>query len=242
MKKAFSLMLLLATIAIAFQSCSSDGDEPVPEAQEVQVKLDYSLFESGSMSRSGESVYQSFYNEYIKTKELAPETYSLSFSSKATMIMAVQGKWGEDDAIRIKEGVYTVTGKSAPSDSYFSPKLYLTFNEDVNLTKEMTTLTLNAEYDCLLLMFNATTIKQIGAKFATNSGVKELPQAGGIYYLFVNSTTNSENRDLLINLTRLNGASVELNINRMGLEKGKYYYFNDITNSFDIDPMQNGNQ
>lgn len=57
MKKVFSLMLLLATIIIALPSCSAEEDEPVTTPQEVEVKLDYSLFESGSMARSGETVY-----------------------------------------------------------------------------------------------------------------------------------------------------------------------------------------
>ena len=243
MKKVFSLMLLIATIAVACQSCSSDNNEPAPEPQEVEVKLDYSLFESGSMTRSGETVYQQFYNDFIKTKELAPKTYSLSFVANNKYVQQVSGKWGIDDAVLLREGTYSVSGTSAPADgTYFSDYMYLLFNEEVNISKEMTKLTLNAKYDCFLLMFDAVNIKTISATFSTYSGGSELSKAGNTYYLFVNSTKNGEGRDLYIKLTRQNGSNVELNIAAMGLQKGKYYYFNDMTNSFDIDPMENGNQ
>lgn len=242
MKKVFSLMLLLATIIIALPSCSAEEDEPVTTPQEVEVKLDYSLFESGSMARSGETVYQQFYNDYIKTKVLTPTAYSLSFVKGTKEVMSVSGTWDSNDAIKLLEGDYIVTGTSAPTDRYVSETVYLNFNENITISKETDKVVLNAKYNCFLLMFNAETIKSAAWKFVSNSGETEMSKAGDVYYMFVAETQNSEKRDLLVNITRQNGTTIELNITSMNLKKGKYYYFNDMTNSFDVEPMENGNQ
>lgn len=243
MKKLFSLMLLLATIVIALPSCSGDKDEPTPTTQEVEVKLDYSLFESGSMSRSGESVYQKFYDEYIKTKILTPKTYSLVFVKGSKYTMKVSGTWDSNDAIKLLEGEYAVTGTSAPTDAYVSDVAYLNFNENVSIAKDTEKVTLRATYDCFLLMFDASTIETASWKFETNTGTNELFKVDNLYYMFVYQTySDSERRDMILNIKRNNGATIELNITNMGLSKGKYYYFNNTTNSFDIDPMENGNQ
>ena len=161
MKKIFGLMLLCA--ASVFYSCEK---EYVP--QEVELSLDYTFIESGSMSRaSGEEVYTNFYNKYIKTKELTPKTYELTFSNKDGVVLEIADLWSHKHGVRLPEGEYTVRGISHPIEKvldrqYFpSDSLYIRFNEKVNITKDMTVLTLTALYDSYLLLFDTSNINNI---------------------------------------------------------------------------------
>lgn len=247
MKKVFSLMLLLATM-LTFTACSSDDDEPAPEPQEVEVKLDYSLFESGSMTRSGETVYQQFYNDYIKTKELAPDTYSLSFfhAPGDEYKQRASGPWN-GAMVSLRTGDYHVVGESYPSNynnndaasRYVSDKLYLKFDETITVSSTTTNLKLNAKYDCYLLLFNKEGIKKITYNFQRSD--KDASTIGNVFYMFVYKDTDSNER-LYVDVEKTDNTKIKLIIAGNGFEKGKYYYFNDITNSFDIEPMENGNQ
>ncbi len=250
MKKLF----LLAIVA-AFSACSNDENvisPEKPEPQTVKVSLNYSLLESGSMTRSGDNVYTSFYEKYIKTKILTPKTYSLAFNSdKAILEVIQQGVWGNNDAIELFEGSYSVSGNSNPKfrnmnypDVYVCDSLYLNFNENITINKNTTNITLKGIYNCYLLLFDATNISSITSSFGREE--KALPKKDDIYFLFVESdyyaTASSATTYLNIHIVRPNGATVDLNIGKLKLEKGKYYYFNDTTNSFDIEPMENGKQ
>ena len=149
MKKYFSMMLVLASF-LGLASCANDE---IYTPQEVGLTLDYTFAESGSMTRAaGEEVYGSFYEKYIKTKKLTPTTYSLIFTN---------GVWGNKDAIRLMEGEYTVAGTSAPQpiedemlSHHISDTVFISFDETVHISKDMTSITLTAKYDSYLLMFD----------------------------------------------------------------------------------------
>lgn len=247
------LVVFLLVTAFALSACSKDGNVISPEGpQLVKVSLDYSLLESGSMTRSGDNIYTSFYEKYIKTKILTPKTYLLTFNSdKATLEVIRQGVWENNDAIELFEGSYSVSGNSTPKfsnmkypDVYVCDSLYLKFNENISISKNTTNITLKGIYDCYLLLFDATNISSIKASF--DRDVMALPKKDNIYYLFVESdyyaTASSSTQYLNINIVRPNGTTVYLNIGKLKLQKGKYYYFNDVTNSFDIDPMESGKE
>ena len=53
------------------------------------------------MSRGGEDVYSRFYNEMVKTKKIAPENYSLKFSTLDSehQIMSVNGTFYHRNSI-----------------------------------------------------------------------------------------------------------------------------------------------
>lgn len=246
--KKFLLMLALIVPMIAFTSCGGDNDDPQPQKTDVEVNLDYTFVESGNMSRSGETSYQQFFENYIKTKRLAPKGYSLSFNNEDGIeVQTVSGPWG-GASIKLREGTYQVSGTSFPTTysketgyyKYTSDSLYLNFSESVNISKTTKQITLLAKYDCYLLLFNADNIEQIQSTFAV------APQkAGNVYYLFVNAGTYSYmgNQEVLsIIITRKDGTRIRTKIGGLGFEKGKYYFFDDITNSFNIEPMPNGNQ
>lgn len=247
--KKLLLALALMVPMLAFTGCGGENrqDEPVAPKAEVKVGLDYAFLESGSMSRSGETAYQEFYNNYVKTKQIAPKSYELTFKTEdGTIAQTVSGPWIGSSVV-LKEGNYTVTGNSYHSNfrsdnksvRYVCDSLYLSFEEPVSITKETVKLVLKAQYDCYLLLFNEANIKTIQTTFGVN------PQkAGSVYYLFVNADTYKWmdlNYSLSIIINKKDGTRIDLSIGGMGFEVGKYYFFNDMTNSFDIDPMPNGN-
>lgn len=243
MKKLIVMMMLAMAMTASMTSCSSQTDEPTPTPEEVSVKLDYALFEQGSMSRSGESLYDSFYNSYIKTKQIAPKTYNLQFRNENGAVIAeMVGAWDNDDAIRLLEGKYRVSGDSEPKAAstigkVASDSLTLMFKEEVNISKATTTLTLKAQYDCFLLLFDASSISNIKIeKSAYGSTECAKTEDNGLYYIFITDKTG-----LSLQIKRTNNALISIDLNTLAFEKGKYYYFSDLTNSFDIDPMESGN-
>lgn len=245
-------MLFLAT-CLFLTSCSKENnDEPKQTPQEVTFNIDYTFIESGSMTRaSSDDVYNNFYDKYIKTKQLTPTTYSLTFSNKEGKVLEINGKWADTNGIRLPEGEYKVKGCAYPIErSYYSGKnyypsdtVYLYFDESVTITKDMKTLTLKALYDSWLLLFDTQNIKEVELK-NTSSTIegRTLSQDSDIHWLFIKDkffvTTNAYFY-LYIKYKNLSNATITL-LN-IPFENGKYYYFNDLTNSFDIPKMESGN-
>ena len=234
-------MVLIMASGLLFFSCSSDEEIYIP--QEVDLTLDFTFAESGSMTRAtGEEVYDAFYNKYIKTKNLTPKTYSLTFTNLDTKAYSeFKGCWDCKDGVRLTEGKYVVTGNSTPKQKAInaSDSVYLSFQDTVQIVKDMKMLTLKADYNAFLLMFDAENIKAIAYNPGDNSSSFPLKKTEeNIYYLFMTGIYgNSTN----IALGRNNDLYSYIYLNRVPFEKGKYYYFNDMTNSFDIPKMESGN-
>lgn len=249
--KKLILTLALIVPALSFTGCSSDNkttqEEPTLPKSEVSISLDYTFVESGNMSRSGASAYQEFFDNYIKTKQLAPKKYSLTFDTEeGKQAQSVTGPWA-GKSLKLREGTYKVKGYSYPTfeDNHpyhksASDSLFLNFDETVNISKTTTKLTLSAQYDCFLLLFPAENIDRIIASYHNQ------PQkVGNVYCYFVNAASynyGASSSSLDLSVFRKDGTIVDVQIGGMGFEKGKYYYFDDLTNSFNIEPMPNGNQ
>ena len=233
--------LVVASAALMIIGCSSNGESENLVPQEVTVGIDYSLWESGSMTKSGESLYTDFYNKYIKTKQLTPTSYSLSFNNKDMVkISTVNGYWKEKAGIRLVEGTYEVIGTSTPSTKEPIDSIALSFNEKVAISSETTSITLTAKYSSYMLMFDAASIKSIDYSEYTDGVYRTytLKKLDNIFYVFIHHEPKDSDK---VVITRNNSIKVEINLYGLNLEKGKYYYFNDVTNSFDIPPMQGGN-
>ena len=254
MKKMFSLMLLVASF-ISFTSCSNEDDIYTPH--EVDLTLDYTFIESGSMAKkngtraTGAEVYDEFYEKYIKTKILTPKNYYLEFKNDQGAVLTINGKWEENNGIRLPEGEYTVTGYSYPIENYAekpqylpSDTVYIRFDEKVSIIKDMRLLTLNAKYDSYLLLFDRVN----KSKIELSVGPKMLKNDESCYWVFSKekSWTNWDNgfafgHYLTANIYMDNGDNLEVVFGKLPIEIGKYYYFNDMTNSFDIPKMESGN-
>lgn len=252
MKKILSTMLIMTSL-VCFVSCSNDVEE-IYIPQEVEFTLDYTFAESGSMTRAtGEEIYSSFYDKYIKTKQLTPTTYSLTFTNKETGAKAsVKGRWDKKDAIRLTEGVYEVTGSSVPlyktKNGEPSDTAYLSFNETIDIKKDMSSLVLQAKYDSYFLMFDADNVKDIYYEHYYNTSstmesklIYRLYQAEFVRSMFIRDLNYFGDKPHYIYLTRNDGQKITITLDKFPFEKGKYYYFNDMTNSFDIPKMESGN-
>ena len=244
MKKIVGWMLLCA-IALGLSSCE---EEYVP--QEVEFLIDYAFTESGSMTRAtGSETYTYFYDKYIKSKQLTPKTYTLQFTNNDTKATAtIRGNWERKDAIRLPEGNYTIEGVSQPIEKYeYSDSVFLAFKQVVDLNKDDSNLVLNAMYDSFLLMFDAENTAEIelGTVISSSgSPEKQVVNDGKLYWLFLESVICSYDRkdySYCLDITRKDGLRSYISLKNMPFEKGKYYYFNDMTNSFNIPLMEPGN-
>lgn len=258
MKKLF----MIGILALALCSCSKEEVDTTPK--EVELKLDYTFAESGSMTRAGADVYGAFYDKYIKTKKLTPKTYSLTFKNKSTeqIALKISGAWGDNNVVRLPSGTYTVEGTSYPIINGYekvpADSVYMKFKENIAITEDMTELELTADYDCYLLLFDTanTTSAAYNSREQYSSVLGQsliLPSDGTNFWLFVNSNSYKyiDNQDGIsysyyyvnnnIELKRKDTNITTIDFNGLKTEKGKYYYFNDMTNSFDIPPMESGN-
>ena len=259
MKKLF----MIGILALALCSCSKEEVDTTPK--EVELKLDYTFAESGSMTRAGADVYGAFYDKYIKTKKLTPKTYSLTFKNKSNgnLALKVSGYWGDNNVVRLPSGTYTVEGTSYPIINGYekvpADTVYIKFKENIAITEDMTELELNADYDCYLLLFDTsnTTSAQYNSKtqeYLPKTQSLILPSDETNFWLFVNNNYSYnyiDNQDGVnysytymnnnIELKRKDGNITTIYFNGLNTEIGKYYYFNDMTNSFDIPPMESGN-
>lgn len=259
MKKMFYIGLL----ALALCSCSKEDGIITP--QEIEFTLDYTFAESGSMTRAGADVYGAFYDKHIKTKKLTPKTYSLTFKDKSTgrKALEVNGAWDNKISVRLPSGNYTVTGISHPIIENYenSPAdtVYMKFSEDVTIKEDMTELVLTAQYDSYLLLFDKTNASAVNYKgvYSGTSSVSQKSQIlplssdDNIYWSFLTSTsyyyTDVQNNTRIpyenysISINRKDESEVILYFDGLRFTIGKYYYFNDMTNSFDIPPMESGN-
>lgn len=248
MKKILSTMLIMTSL-VCFVSCSNDVEE-IYIPQEVEFTLDYTFAESGSMTRAtGEEIYSSFYDKYIKTKQFTPTTYSLTFTNKETGAVAtINGRWDKKDAIRLPEGTYDVNGISVPQEVDFeewSDSVYLVFDEIISLKKENTHMSLTAKYDSYLLMFDAENSTNIACRCTgyTSSIKKGVPYDDKLYWIFMQKSYYGKDKynDYYVVITRTDRQKSNIKLVDIPFEKGKYYYFNDMTNSFDIPKMESGN-
>ena len=55
------------------------------------------------------------------------------------------------------------------------------------------------------------------------------------------STVSSEGNNNTLNLKYKNGDESSITLDAMPFEKGKYYIFNELSNSFDVPAMEEGN-
>ena len=237
------LMLVVLVSGLVFTGCSNEDsfiDEP---KEEVELTLNYTFAESGSMTRAtGSEVYTTFYEKYIKTKVLTPKTYSLRFTNTKTKADAeFNGYWDTENGIRLVEGEYVVTGTSSPKNASVNvaDSVHMVFQDTVNITKEMTSLTIKANYDSYLLFFDAENIQKVVYNPGDNYISHDLKMTDeGVFYLFMQATYSRYTFYAIHHKTDKYSYIYTLN---MPFEKGKYYYFNDMTNSFDIPMMESGN-
>ncbi len=120
--------------------------------------------------------------------------------------------------------------------------MYLCFNEKINITQETKTVILTALYDSYMLMFDKadkTSIKYYYDPSTYSPNNVSFCDIDGLYYAFFNSLWGSSSINKIIIKRTVGETTIDMNV--IPFEKGKYYYFNDLSNSFEVPPMTSGN-
>lgn len=246
MKKILFMTAWVTLYLISFTSCSSSNEEDVlpQEKEKVSFRIEY-IFEANNgnaMSRANSDVYTEFYNDKIKSKQLIPDDYEITFHCVDNgLSYTFSGKWSRNDMITLLEGNYTVNGSTWASGRYMQEKASLKFIQNVSITKETESITLNADYDCFLLFFNKSNISSLKINTPSLSEGIDVFTYKDNYYCFVNQPFTSYNESLKFEGERNNGSLFDINVTISNFEKGKYYFFNDVSGSFSIPPMEEGN-
>lgn len=226
---------LLPVCILALSICIGCNKAPA-ELIDATVSFSYQLPQSGSMTKTtADDVYNAFYDAHIKTKELLPTTYGLTIKSESDKTVAqIYGKWGEKHLIHLPKGSYKIVGHSTESSTKYYSRAALAFNETVEINENTNNINLTAIYDCFLLMFDKANKSEFS--YSYDSSAHSMPEIDNLYYMFLSSTSNYRLR--WENEKTLSDSS--LNLEEFAFNKGYFYYFNDVNESFDIPKMQNG--
>lgn len=243
-KNILSTMLL-----ILVYSCSSGKEEQMEDKQDVSLTIGYTLVNSGSMARS---TYSDFFNKYIDSRKLTPYSYSISFKNLENGdSLVINGIWNNKDFFSLREGLYEVKGISYPINSlkagyaeYIAQDtLSLCFNEKMEITKKMNNIVLKAKYDCFMILLDNANIEAVYLRQDMTPKVNAY-HLDNTFYMFVRDkklldeicTTHKTPLYVL----RKDKSISELWINKFSMEKGKYYYFEDINGNYELSPMESG--
>ena len=222
-------MLLCATI-VSFSSCEQAVEEP----QIVDVCFGVKFVESGSMSRATvDEIYQEFYNKYIVTKELVLTTYDLTISDeKGNTVAVIDGTW-DKTTIQLLTGKYKVTGTSTSSNY---SKASLKFEETITISTSET-INLTAKYDCFLLLFPRNNGTYTYTYNRYSSSYSDMPTVDDLSYMFIRDAAPDVS---YVGATSSDIVNLDLTPYKDTFQIGCYYYFNIVTGTFNIPPMENG--
>lgn len=234
-------LVLFVFLFVTILSCSKSKIDAV---KEVDVSFSYVLpGRSGSMVRSASSdIYDSFFESYVKTRQVLPDVYTLTVSDKEGKVVAtLSGKWSAKDFTRLEVGSYHISGESKGGTNYseWYSKAPLLFDEDIEITSTTTNIILSAKYNCFLLLFDATNKSRFewSADGSASSGISgTIPQLGEVYYIFPQYFKSNGSIKWVEN-----GKENCIWMGGYEFKTGYYYYFDDLSGSFVIPKMEAGN-
>lgn len=236
--------MVLCAVAL-LPSCSNDTEnEQIQEQESVKVTFIYTLDTSngGAMSRAitNAEVFNEFYAK-ITSGELVAPSYNLTLTEVTTgAVYAFNGKWDSHDLITLRTGTYNVVGESKAEGENIQDKCSFTFNEQIEINAESSTITLHANYDCFLLIFNNSQIESL----ENNNGSVQSPfyTFETYKYAFVNDKLfiEEQKNNAYILGKYTDNAEFKIFTGNLKFEKGKYYVYNSVSNGFDVPPMEEG--
>lgn len=238
MNKFFTIIF----VALIFISCNNEDNIQKPKEVQFSIDFDFNV-EIGVMTKTIGS-YNDFYENYIKTKKLVPSNYCISFTSvERGDSIVVRGRWDDKNFFKLKEGKYRVKGVTSQyksdisgTSAYISQdSVPLSFNEVIDISTDIEKITLNAEYDCALLLWDKENIEQI--RYGNFSPKTVAANTNDYFYMFIKNIEFTKINTDPLNVIRKNGNVSEIWLGTFDLQKGKYYYFKDIEGDFIIHPM-----
>ena len=245
MKKYISYLAMVLCAVALLSSCSNDTEnEQLQEQENVKVTFIYTLDTSngGSMSRAitNAEVFNEFYAK-ITSGELVAPSYNLTLTEVTTgAVYTFNGKWDSHDLVTLRTGTYNVVGESKAEGENIQDKCSFTFNEQIEINAESSTITLHANYDCFLLIFNNSQIESLENY---NGSVQSSFYTFETYkYAFVNDKLfiEEQKNNAYILGKYTDNAEFKIFTGNLKFEKGKYYVYNSVSNGFDVPPMEEG--
>lgn len=250
MKKLVSklIVLLLGVISLCITACSSDdaNEDPNPSTnKEVKVYFIYTLDTSTGelMTRASEmnaEVFNEFYQK-IKTGDLVAPSFELTLTEVTSgVVYTFKGKWDRHDLLTLRTGSYKVVGTSTAEGDNIQEKCSFTFDEQIDISVTSNVITLHANYDCSLLIFNNENIQTL--QNFNGSALVPFFTFGTYKYAFVNNQLfeNAKQNDAYILGKYTDDTEFKMYIGNLNFEKGKYYVYNSVSNGFDVPPMDEG--
>ena len=246
--------LVMSVMLLGFSACSSDdvsGDEQPTPKDEAKVYFVFTLDTSSGTSMShtrakaektNTEVFDEFYTK-IKSGELVAASFELTLTEVNTgASYSFKGNWNSHDLITLNTGTYHIVGKTTAEGENIQEKCSFIFDEvcDINITSSV--VTLHAAYDCFLLIFNNSDI-QLLQNYNGTSLASFFTFGTSYKYAFVKDQLYmSDKKDAAYILGKYTDeAEFKVFTGNLDFEKGMYYVYNSVSNSFDVPPMEAGN-
>lgn len=241
-------MLLMTILSVVLSACFNDDsrEESTSEmTDEAKVYFVYTLDTSTgvNMTRTAstnEEVFNEFYAK-IKTGVLVAEDYELTLTEVNTGAKySFKGKWNSHDLVTLRTGTYNVVGTSTAEGENIQERCSFTFDEQIEISITSKVVCLHANYDCSLLIFNTSDIQSL--QNYNGKGLATLFTFNTYKYAFVNGLLYDETKrnDAYLLGKYTDNAEFKIYTGNLNFEKGKYYVYNSVSNSFDVPPMEEG--
>lgn len=243
MRRLFNYTLIVVAVTTALlsiSSCHSDQEEEI-----VSVYLTYTINSDNGEAMPGtkssnSEVFDEFYQK-IKSGDLVAQGYSLTFIEKNTgASYTVNGTWAGKDMVTLRTGSYRVKGTSTAVGDNIQERCSLKFDDEIWVDINSNTITLNASYDCALIIFSDESL----AKLSNYNGSKsaDLFKFSKYIYAFIHTTLYEEGKQdhSYLEGRHTNDSYFRIYTGHLSYEIGKYYVYNDINSSFDLEKMEEG--
>lgn len=228
-------MLLICAMLGLLASCQLEKED-VSLSEKVSFTIELQLPSSGSMTRTAASeLYDEFYTNYIETHIKLPNEYYLTIYKGDSKVVAISGKW-DADIVTLPVGVYRVVGHCNGDFENGTLK----FDEEITIDKNTKSISLTAQWDCYLLMFDKELYTMVGVECRSlNTSyfcTENLCETEALYYVFLPHRGSRS-----INYTVKGDNTGTIYLDQYPFEMGRYYVFNLSTGTFSTPPMEPGN-
>lgn len=250
----YVVALLMNVVLLGFSACGSDdvlGEKQPTQKDEAKVYFVYTLDTSSGTpmshvrakaAKTNQEVFDEFYTK-IKSGDLVAPTYELTLTEVNTgTVYTFRGQWNRHDLITLNTGTYHVVGKTTAEGDNIQEKCSFIFDEVCNIDITSSVVTLHATYDSFLLIFNNSDIQSL--QNYNGSSLSSFFTFGTSYkYAFVKDQlyVSDKKSEAYILGKYTDGAEFKVFTGNLDFEKGKYYVYNSVSNSFDVPPMEEGN-
>lgn len=238
---------ILGAILLVSMSCRK---EEVPQI--ANFSLDFTLAQSGSMTKASDNPFDVIYDDLIQTRKITPTHYNISFTleGKSEPALVTEGYWNKKEFFALPVGTYKVVGRSEGLSPQRADTLCLSFNQTIKIEASTNKIALKADYASCMLIFDAGDIGDI---YVTNSLYSNKVFVSNEYknyrYCCFDVTDpiwsegdvwNSNRLPRHIHIIRKDETVSQIFVISSNFENGKYYYYKDIGGEYELAKMNAG--